>query len=119
MRLPDVTSIVVILVVTCMQPAPAVADASKITAADFLEMNETYRAAMIHGLLASANVLGLPDAYQSVYDDGVKCRLTRGRQETSYQLASDFARYLDKHPEYAKEPFPMIFLIFMADCPKQ
>jgi hypothetical protein len=38
--------------------APALADASKVTAADFLEMNETYRAAMIHGLLASANVLG-------------------------------------------------------------
>jgi hypothetical protein len=40
--------------------SPVFADAS-LTAADFLEMNETYRAAMIHGLLASANVLGLSE----------------------------------------------------------
>jgi hypothetical protein len=57
--------------------SPAFADASRLTAADFLEMNETYRAAMIDGLLASATVLGLPEQYQRVYDDGVKCRLTR------------------------------------------
>jgi hypothetical protein len=98
--------------------SPVFADASRLTAADFLEMNETYRAAMIHSLLASANVLGLPEQYQSIYDDGVKCRLTRGRHETVYQLSSDFVRYLDAHPEDAKGPFPMVFLIFMADCPK-
>jgi len=98
--------------------SPAFADASRLTAADFLEMNETYRAAMIHGLLSSATVLGLPDQYRSVYDDGVKCRLTRGRQETVYQLSSDFARYLDVHPEDVKGPFPLVFLLFMADCPK-
>ena len=96
----------------------AFADASRLTAADFLEMNETYRAAMIHGLLASATVLGLPDQYQRDYDDGVKCRLTRGRQETVYQLSSDFARYLDAHPDDVKGPFPLAFLLFMADCPK-
>ncbi len=94
------------------------ADASRLTAADFLEMNETYRAAMVHGLLASATVLGLPDQYRSVYDDGVKCRLTRGRYETVYQLSSEFARYLDAHPEDVKGPFPLVFLLFMADCPK-
>ena len=84
-----------------------------------LEMNETYRAAMIHGLLASANVFGLPDQYQSVYEDGVKCRLTRSRQETMYQLASDFAHYLDAHPEDTKGPLPMVFLLFREDCPKK
>ena len=99
--------------------SPAIADASRLTTADFLEMNETYRAAMIHGLLTSANVLGLPEHYQSVYDDGVKCRLTRGRQETVYQLASDFARYLEAHPEDAKGAFPIVFLVFMADCPEK
>jgi hypothetical protein len=56
-------------------------------------MNDTYRAAMIHGLLAYAAVLGFHD-YQDVYEDGVKCRLSRGRQETVYQLSADFARYL-------------------------
>jgi hypothetical protein len=98
--------------------SPAFADASRLTAADFLEMNETYRAAMIHGLLASATVLGLPEQYQRVYDDGVKCRLTRGRHETVYQLSSDFARYLDAHRDDDKGPFPLVFLLFMADCPK-
>ena len=63
-------------------------------------------------------MLGLPDRYQGIYDDGVKCRLMRGRHETAYQLASDFARYLEAHPEDDKWPFPMAFLVFMADCPK-
>ena len=98
--------------------SPVMADASRLTGADFLEMNETYRAAMIHGLLASANVLGLPEHYQRFYNDGVKCRLTRGRQETVYQLSTDFAHYLDVHPDDVKAPFPMVFLLFMADCPK-
>jgi hypothetical protein len=98
--------------------SPVFADASLLTAADFLEMNETYRAAMIHGLIASASALGLPEHYQGVYADGVKCRLTRGRQETVYQLSSDFAHYLDTHPEDSKGPFPIVFLLFMADCPK-
>jgi hypothetical protein len=98
--------------------SPAIADASRLTAVDFLEMNETYRAAMIHGLLASAAVLGLPDQYQGVYDDGMKCGLTRGRHETVYMLSSDFAHYLDSHPDDAKGPFPLVFLLFMADCPK-
>lgn len=97
--------------------SPAFADASRLTAGDFLEMNETYRAAMIHGLLASAAVLGLPEQYQGIYDDGVKCRLTRGRHETVYQLSTDFARYLDTHPQDRKSAFPMAFLVFMADCP--
>jgi hypothetical protein len=110
---------IVVLCVTLMGAAPpAFADASRLSAADFLEMNETYRAALIHGMLASATMLGLAEQYQSVYDDGVKCRLTRGRHETVYQLSSDFVRYLDTHPEDAKGPFPMVFLIFMADCPK-
>jgi hypothetical protein len=81
-------------------------------------MNETYRAAMIHGLLASANVLGLPEQYQGIYNDGVKCRLTHGRQETVYKLSADFAHYLDAHPDDVKGPFPIVFLLFMADCPK-
>jgi len=97
--------------------APAFPDASRLTAANFLEMNETYRAAMIHGLLASATALGLPEQYEDIYNDGVKCRLSRGRNETVYQLSSDFARYLDKHPEETKGPFPLVFLVFMADCP--
>jgi len=97
--------------------APAFSDASKLTATDFLEMNETYRAAMIHGLLASANTLGLPEQYEGVYNDGVKCRLSRGRNETVYQLSSDFARYLDRHPEEIKGLFALVFLVFMADCP--
>lgn len=113
MRLPAI----VIGVLLCAA-SPVFADASRLTGADFLEMNENYRAAMIHGLLASANVLGLPEQYESVYNDGVKCRLTRGRQETVYQLSSDFARYLDAHPDEAKGPFPIVFLIFMADCPR-
>jgi hypothetical protein len=94
----------------------AFADASRPTAADFLDMDKTYRAAMIHGFLASANVLGLAEQYQGVYNDGVKCRLKRGRHETVYQLSSDFAHYLDIHPEDTKVPFPMVFLLFMADC---
>jgi hypothetical protein len=97
--------------------SPAFPDASRLTAADFLEMNETYRAAMIHGLLASATALGLPDQYERVYNDGVKCRLSRRRNETVYQISSDFAHYLDKHPEETKGLFPLVFLIFMADCP--
>jgi hypothetical protein len=108
----------IVISVLLSAASPAFADASRLTAADFLEMNETYRAAMIHGLLASANVLGLPEQYHSVYDDGLKCRLIRGRHETVYQLSSDFVHYLDAHPEVAKGAFPMVFLIFMADCPK-
>jgi hypothetical protein len=96
--------------------SPACPDASQLTAADFLEMNETYRTAMIHGLLASATALGLPEQYEGVYSDGVKCRLSRGRNETVYQLSSDFALYLDKHPEEIKGLFPLVFLVFMADC---
>jgi hypothetical protein len=109
------------VVLTCVLlsgASPVFADASRLTAADFLEMNETYRAAMIHGLIAAASVLGLPERYQRFYDDGVQCRLTRGRQETVYQLSADFAHYLDVHPEDTKGPFPMVFLLFMADCPK-
>ncbi len=106
------------ITVSLCAASPVLADASRLTGADFLEMNETYRAAMIHGLLASANVLGLPEHYQSVYNDGVKCRLTRGRQETVYQLSTDFVHYLDAHPEDVKGPFPIVFLLFMADCPK-
>jgi hypothetical protein len=82
MRNLGTAALVVFFFVTYLQVAPAVADASKLTAAEFLEMNETYRAAMIHGLLASATVLGLPDRYQDIYDAGVGCRLKRGRQET-------------------------------------
>ena len=98
--------------------SPAFANATRLTAADFLEMDETYRAALIHGLLASAAALGLPDQYQEIYNDGVKCRMTRGRQETVYQLSFDFARYLRAHRDDNKVPFPMMFLLFMADCPK-
>jgi hypothetical protein len=63
-------------------------------------------------------MLGLAEQYQRVYDDGMKCHLTLGRQETTYQLSSDFARYLDAHPEDANGPFPLAFLLLMADCPK-
>jgi hypothetical protein len=105
-------------ILLCVASSSAFADASQLTAADFLEMNETYRAALIHGLITSASVLGLPEIYQRFYDDGVRCRLTRGRQETVYQLSADFGRYLNAHPEDTKGPFPMVFLLFMADCPK-
>jgi hypothetical protein len=109
---------VFLAIVSVLGASPVFADASRLTVADFLEMNETYRPAMIHGLLSSATVLGVAEQYQSVYDDGMKCRLSRGRQETVYQLSSDFARYLNAHPEDAKGKFPTVFLLFMADCPK-
>jgi hypothetical protein len=57
-------------VVFVLVASPAFPDASRLTAAEFLEMNETYRAALIHGLLASATALGLPEEYESVYNDG-------------------------------------------------
>jgi hypothetical protein len=107
-----------VVISVLLSASPVLADASRLTAADFLDMNETYRAAMIHGLLASVTVLGLAEQYRSVYDDGVKCRLTRGRHETVYGLSSDFARYLDAHPDDTKGPFPLVFLLFMAHCQK-
>jgi hypothetical protein len=41
----------------------AAADARNITADDFLEMNETYRAGLVHGVLASMFELGVDKQY--------------------------------------------------------
>lgn len=81
-------------------------------------MNENYRAALIQGVLASAHTFGLPDQFQVLYEDGMKCLQKRGRKETVYQISIDFTRYLDSHPDQTKGAFPLIFLLFMSDCPR-
>jgi hypothetical protein len=108
----------ILIAVTFGAVSPAFADATRLSAADFLEMNETYRAAMIHGLLASLAVLGVPKEYQSIYDEGINCRAKQRPMQTTYRLSSDFARYLNEHPDEVVGEFPIVFLIFMAHCPE-
>jgi hypothetical protein len=99
--------------------SPTFADASRLTGADFLGMNETYRAGLIHGLLSSWEALGVADNFQSLLDKGMDCRLKQRRPlQTIDQLSSDFAHYLKEHHDEAGERFALVFLLFMADCPK-
>jgi hypothetical protein len=97
----------------------AFADASRLTGADFLEMNETYRAGLVRGLLSSWDALGVAENFQSLLEKGMDCRLKQRRPlQTIDQLSSDFAHYLKEHPDQARERFALAFLLFMGACPK-
>jgi hypothetical protein len=108
----------VISLCLCMAPL-AFADPSRLTGADFLEMDEAYRAGLVRGLLSSWDALGVAENFQSLLDKGMDCRLKQRRPlQTIDQLSSDFAHYLKEHPDQARERFALAFLLFMGACPK-
>jgi hypothetical protein len=69
----------------------AAADARNITADGFLEMNETYRAGLVHGALASMFELGVDEKYTGSLEEGVRCQAQR--KATVWQTSTDFARH--------------------------
>ena len=95
----------------------AAADARNITADDFLQMNETYRAGLVHGALASMFELGVDEQYVGPLEEGVRCQ--GQRKATVWQTSTDFANYIEEHPDIKQAAFPKAFLIFMLDCPKK
>jgi hypothetical protein len=83
----------------------------------FLEMNSTYRAGLIQGVLASMFELGVDEQYAGSLEEGVRCQ--GQRKATVWQISIDFAKYIEDHPDIKQAAFPKAFLIFMLDCPKK
>ena len=108
---------IIMLLATVASISNAAADARNITADGFLEMNETYRAGLVHGALASMFELGVDEKYVERLEEGVRCQ--GARKATVWQTSTDFAKYIEGHPDMKQLAFPKAFLIFMFDCPKK
>jgi hypothetical protein len=104
----------IFMLATVTSISHAAADYLDITADGFLEMNETYRAGLIHGALASMIDLGVGENYEATLEEGVHC--LGQRKTTVWQTSIDFAKYVEGHPEVKQLAFPKAFLIFMLDC---
>jgi hypothetical protein len=107
----------IIMLATAALTSSAAADARNITADGFLEMNSTYRAGLIQGVLASMFELGVDEQYAGSLEEGVRCQ--GQRKATVWQISIDFAKYIEDHPDIKQAAFPKAFLIFMLDCPKK
>jgi hypothetical protein len=107
----------IIMLATVASISDAAADARNITADDFLQMNETYRAGLVHGALASMFELGIDEKYVGPLEEGVRCQ--GQRKATVWQTSTEFAKYLEGHPDMKQAAFPKAFLIFMLDCQKK
>jgi hypothetical protein len=108
---------IIMLLATVASISNAAADARNITADDFLQMNETYRAGLVHGALASMFELGVDEKYVGPLEEGVRCQ--GRRKATVWQTSTEFAKYLEGHPDMKQAAFPKAFLIFMLDCQKK
>ena len=61
---------IILLVATLISMSSAVADSLDITADGFIEMNETHRAALVHGALASMIAPGVGENYTEALSEG-------------------------------------------------
>ena len=101
----------VILAVTLF--ASGVAHARDLTPVQWHQMNETYQAAYLDGLLSAVTEFGVTEHLRGPINEGMECLVKR--RWTFWQIAQHFNRYLEGRPDLNKQPLPMALLSYLLE----